>query len=295
MLDSSAAAQHEVAPEGQVLNVSRPTDNAGEIVESYTPRSLPEHEHTTLQVSALLRDTLANVGWQTATGSATGRRMRGGQTYVVASGQPHDFRLLRPRGMVNFHLGWESLVALHPASFERRPRLLDELIVLDDPLLARLAHQVHTVCRGLGELRQLYLDAAWNLLAAHLARRLVHPVEAPIDRSPRLNERRLRRVLDQVEAHALSGGLRVSDLAATAGYSPVHFTRLFTASVGVTPLQYVIRRRLEHARSLLASTDLPIAAIAHGAGFSSHARFTESFRRQFGRTPQGFRKGGENR
>lgn len=68
-----------------------------------------------------------------------------------------------------------------------------------------------------------------------------------------------------------------------------HFARSFKAATGVSPLQYVIRTRLETTRALLKSTKLSIAEIAHRVGYEDVSRFGQHFRRQFGMTPAAFR------
>lgn len=292
MLDKAAFPQFDAGVRGTVLNVHRLTAGQDEPTASFTPRSLTEHAHPTLQVSVLLRESIAAVGWQTGGGKAAGRRLRGGQAYVVPSDQPHDFRLYRPDGMVNFHIDPQALVALDPARFEGRPHLVDEVAVMDDPTTAGLAAGVHAACQAPGGLTPLYLDAAWTMLAVHLLHRL-RPGASPDPARVRasLPARRLARVLEYVEAHA-ADDIRVSDLAGLVALSPVQFTRLFTQAVGASPMQHVIERRLERARALLARDDLPISQIALEAGFGTHARFAEAFRKRFGQTPSQWRISG---
>jgi AraC family transcriptional regulator len=92
-----------------------------------------------------------------------------------------------------------------------------------------------------------------------------------------------------VEAH-LDSDLRIVELARLLDMSPQHFSRLFKASLGVTPHQYVMRRRVEAAQRLLR-TNATIPAIAYALGFSNQAHFTQVFRRHVGTTPGRAREG----
>ena len=79
------------------------------------------------------------------------------------------------------------------------------------------------------------------------------------------------------------------DLAMEAEVSPFHFARVFKQATGLTPHQYVISRRVERARRLLAKGGRSIAAIAAETGFASQSHLTEMFRREVGMTPRAYR------
>ena len=79
-------------------------------------------------------------------------------------------------------------------------------------------------------------------------------------------------------------------MAAVAGLSPNHFSKLFKRSTGLPPHQYVIRERTEKAKALLTGTDLPVSVVAQDCGFSDQAHLTRHFRRLVGTTPARFRR-----
>jgi AraC-like DNA-binding protein len=100
--------------------------------------------------------------------------------------------------------------------------------------------------------------------------------------------RHLLRAKDYADAR-YAEPLTVADLAAVAGLSPAHFSRLFKATFGESPHQYVLTRRLERAAALLSTTDWTVAAIAMAVGTESVGSFTTSFHRMFGMTPVAYR------
>ncbi|MBV8519518.1 MAG: helix-turn-helix transcriptional regulator [Acidobacteria bacterium] len=94
----------------------------------------------------------------------------------------------------------------------------------------------------------------------------------------RTSARRLRARRDAIRARA------------DAGVHRAHFARVFRARFGCTPGELLRQLRVEHAQSLLASTDVPLAEIALAAGFSSQSHFTATFRAYAGVTPAAFRR-----
>jgi transcriptional regulator GlxA family with amidase domain len=104
----------------------------------------------------------------------------------------------------------------------------------------------------------------------------------------RPQDRLLRGVLDHVIAHP-DGDLRIAVLAANAGVSVRHLTRLFRERLGEPPGQLVRRVRLELAARMLASTVLPLPEIARACGFSSAETLRQAFTASYHITPSLFR------
>jgi AraC family transcriptional regulator len=128
-----------------------------------------------------------------------------------------------------------------------------------------------------------------------LAARLVHAhldsgtVRLPIQSRPRLDNRRLKRVLDYLEEH-LCDDIALADLANIACLSIFHFNRAFSAATGKSPHRYVSQRRLEWAKAMIAVGRTSIAETAFLCRFSSQSSFTRAFRRATGMTPAGYRR-----
>jgi AraC-like DNA-binding protein len=83
--------------------------------------------------------------------------------------------------------------------------------------------------------------------------------------------------------------ITVDDLAAAAGLSRAHFSRMFTRTFGESPRAYLQTRRLERAASLLRHTERPVAEICMMVGLTSVGSFTTSFARVFGLPPAAYR------
>lgn len=84
--------------------------------------------------------------------------------------------------------------------------------------------------------------------------------------------------------------LRVSELADIAGMSPSHFNRVFRASLGASPIDWLRHYRIAQARRrLLESTD-PIKDVARQVGYADQFYFSKDFKRFTAMTPTAFRE-----
>ena len=100
--------------------------------------------------------------------------------------------------------------------------------------------------------------------------------------------RYLQRAKDLVDAR-YAEPITVDDLAAAAGLSRAHFSRMFTRTFGESPRAYLQTRRLERAAALLRHTDRSVADICVMVGLASLGSFTSSFARVYGLPPAAYR------
>ncbi|HEX2138781.1 MAG TPA: AraC family transcriptional regulator [Woeseiaceae bacterium] len=91
------------------------------------------------------------------------------------------------------------------------------------------------------------------------------------------------------ECFANESAPHINELAARVGLSPTALSRAFRAEEGVALSEYLKIARVARARQLLATTDLPTAAIAYAAGFGTRVTFFRAFRRSTGMTPDEYR------
>ena len=103
---------------------------------------------------------------------------------------------------------------------------------------------------------------------------------------------RVRAVLDFIDAH-YSRDLSLKELAGIGCLSEYHFSRIFSANVGATLSSYVRRVRVDRAKELLSTTDLPVTQIAGSVGYNTISAFNLAFKREAGMAPRAFRKNQE--
>ena len=178
-------------------------------------------------------------------------------------------RQLLPEGYHN-RLPFEGL----PCSFFRS-RLIFEICAqlgLED----RTAHLGGT----------LYAEALISALLMDLAR-IAEDREAGTFRQAReadLTKGQMRLINDFIDEHGYAT-IKTADLAGVVGMHPASFQRSFKAVTKTTPYQYVLNRRVDQAKQLIAGTRMSLAQIAFQCGFSSQSHMTDVFRTRLGATP----------
>ncbi|GAA3809733.1 DJ-1/PfpI family protein [Sphaerisporangium flaviroseum] len=98
----------------------------------------------------------------------------------------------------------------------------------------------------------------------------------------------VKRVIGHITAN-LDGDLTTATLAAGAGVSERHLTRLFLKHVGLTPGRFVRQARTEAAAHLLTSTSLPMAVVAAQCGFGAAETLRQAFVGRYGVSPSRYR------
>ena len=84
--------------------------------------------------------------------------------------------------------------------------------------------------------------------------------------------------------------LTLEEIARQANLSKYHFIRLFKQICGCTPHEYLILTRLNRAKHLLTTTDLPISQVAREVGYRNMATFSNVFSERVGLSPSQFRQ-----
>ena len=178
---------------------------------------------------------------------------------------------------------WELLVEIDPARLGvlageeldgRRPT--NEFAPwAHDPLASASARLL------IGHLRQPVIDPLFveGLTLAVIARGLHLATGGMRPPSTRGYDRRIRRAIDHIEAN-IARTLSVAEIAAVAAMSPSHFARSFKSATGEAVWAFVVRRRTERAREMLARTELPQAVVAHRCGFSDASHLRRALRRR---------------
>ena len=132
------------------------------------------------------------------------------------------------------------------------------------------------------------LDEVGHLIAS----RLVEVVSGKPRKQASVTARDRRRAVEAalwIDANS-QREIELEDIARQAGVSPFHFLRLFSAALGVTPHQYLVRLRLRRAARHLADDDRAVTDIAYDVGFNDLSNFVRTFHRAAGVSPTKFRQ-----
>lgn len=159
-----------------------------------------------------------------------------------------------------------------------------------DAVLEHLAAAVgDTITAGLPA-SSLFVDPIAQAIANRFVAINFHKPSPESGKHPnQLSARQMARIRDFVEAN-LDTDIRLDQLAELCGRSTEYFVRLFKATSGISPYQYVLNLRIERARALLGDETQSLADIALACGFSHQEHFTRMFRRFTGITPGRYRR-----
>ncbi|MGE0237100.1 MAG: GlxA family transcriptional regulator [Parvibaculaceae bacterium] len=211
----------------------------------------------------------------------------------VVYGIDHGSIILAEAGLLDGHRAtthWEVL----PSLAERHPEVefVEELFVFDRNRVTCAGHTasvdlvIHLIARHCGA-----------ALAAAVMREMIHGRlrnGAEHQKSPETDpasaaDHPLGRAI-ALMAEKLDAPLAIGRIARLAYVSRRQLESLFARHVNASPARYYMGLRLARARELLLYSSLRIVEISSAAGFASQANFARAFRREFGTTPNAYRR-----
>jgi AraC-like DNA-binding protein len=101
--------------------------------------------------------------------------------------------------------------------------------------------------------------------------------------------RKIQKVIQHINVH-MGETITICDLAQAADLSRSRLCDLFKTETGLAPMQYVKRRRIEHARELFETTALSVREVRLMVGLPDRSHFAREFKGSFGATPSEYRR-----
>jgi AraC-like DNA-binding protein len=191
---------------------------------------------------------------------------------------------------VRFYISQASLDELaYDQGMRRTEGLVSPCLASHDRVMYGLANALLDHVERANEHSALFIDHMALAFHAHVMRAYGKAAVPDDLTSGGLTPWQMRRVLDFLCAH-LSGDPNVAELASECGLSSGYFARAFRQTAGVTPHQWLIRKRVERARTLLLGNGLGLADIALVCGFVDQSHFTRVFAKFEGESPGRWRQ-----
>jgi AraC family transcriptional regulator len=162
-------------------------------------------------------------------------------------------------------------------------------VVEEDLVLSQLTKSILPYIGREGSPSPLSVDYLQLLLGAHLLQRYGRLQKSPRIVAAGLRPVQKRRAIELLNEN-LAGRIRLSDLAHECGLSISHFARSFKATFGMPAHRWLVHRRVERSKELMAQTATSLADIADEIGFADQATFTRAFRQIVGVSPGRWRR-----
>ncbi len=199
-----------------------------------------------------------------------------GQVLVLHPDEVHDGGAGDERCLKYRMLYVEPAQLLSALGDGAAPPFVAEPVIDDDALRAMLAQAFASLAAPLEELER---DDLLVRLASGLARR----AGSPLRRLATPAARGARIARDYLEANAVRA-VGSSELERATGLDRYALARHFRALYATSPHRYLVMRRLERARALIAAGEA-LSAVAAATGFADQAHFTRHFKKAFGMPP----------
>ena len=224
-----------------------------------------------------------------------------GDTFVISGDRPHDYLNMDQLRLINILFdpdalpmslgdlqslpGYHALFTLEPAwrsrhQFNSRlqlsPAELNETLELIDKLDNELIHR-----------RPGFAVMA---TAAFMELITFHSRCYSASRNP--TSKSLLRVAETIShmRRNVSEAITLQELVEMSGMSRTNYIRIFEATMRTSPINYLIRLRMDEAAGLLRTTDANITQIAFDVGFNDSNYFSRQFRKTHGQSPRQYRK-----
>jgi AraC family transcriptional regulator len=136
---------------------------------------------------------------------------------------------------------------------------------------------------------KFYGDALITALCAHLLCNYTSKKYQIVECRGGLSRSRLKLAIEYMHDRIIDN-ISLPEIAAELNISQYHFCRLFKQSMGVSPHQYIIQKRIEYSQELLLKSNRKIADISLAAGFANQGHFSYHFRKLTGTTPKQYRE-----
>jgi AraC family transcriptional regulator len=227
---------------------------------------IPVHVHDLTVVSLMLSGVATE---QVEQGT---REISAQDLIVTPAYAPHSYQFRKPGRWLNMQLS-DAWIA---RATDGHALLYERSEIVHSGSAAAWAMRVRAEIHQADSASGIAIDGAMMLMIADMARVRMDGAS--------LRPRWLRRVEEALEA-SIADPPGVEALAQVAGVHPTHLLRTFRRYHGATIANYVRSRRLQQARTQVATTDRPLSMIALDTGFADQAHFTRVFKQAFGETP----------
>ncbi|TJY44483.1 AraC family transcriptional regulator [Cohnella pontilimi] len=197
-------------------------------------------------------------------------------TYQADEDDPWRYRWIAFRGAHAER--WLQTAGISPAK---------PVVVEGEEVPAKAAQAIEKRFRS-GDWTSGWESEGWLRLAFASWGRTNRPSGPPVHHSAGASASQVDRAARWLEAQ-LTQSVSIAEMAKELGYHRTHLSKLFRKDMGMSPVRYLQKIRMERAKLLLREP-LTVEQVAASVGYADPLYFSKAFKRWVGRTPTDFRK-----
>lgn len=249
------------------------------------PGHWPEHHHQQAELLLTFDSARAEIKWRSKSGHITKQSLGAHQFCLIPPNVPHECEWECEADVVAIYME-ERLLKEH-VNGPFRTVVVDDFRVLTqvDAFLWSIGGMFRSLCHMAVVQPASFIEGMGTALAARTLEQHFHgprPGEIPL---PKLPDTAHRRMVEYIQAN-MRDAITVTDLAREAALSVDHFGRLVKNTTGWSPLQFLLKCRVEKALELLRTGEFRVAEAACEVGFYDQSHLDRHCRKFFGVSPK---------
>lgn len=279
----------------ETINYGTTQNGAGKLYHNAEYEDYPPHWHVGIEIIMPLKNTY------TVTAGKEGFCLEMGEILIINSGVVHELTAPPEGERIIFQFDPSMLYLVK--DLEVLLHMLPGVIHIDREMkiysqVKKHMDRIVEEYDGEATFRGAVIYASLIEMFVEIGREIMQRAErdtakklknADIERGGNRGLEVIMRACDYINAH-YQEKLKLEDVAEIVGFSKYHFTRVFKQYLNMTFNEYLNKKRIQCAESLLCSTDMNITDVAMDSGFSSISAFNRTFRELNQQTPSDFRE-----
>lgn len=195
--------------------------------------------------------------------------------------------------LLSFHPNYLNQIALKKLEFTQTlqqsyPSQILPLLAPVDPTIECIGQLLKQSLQTEKKSNPLYIHSLGTAFATHVFEHYAIQKNYDDQSWLGLSPYHLKKIIEHINS-SLHKPISINELAQILNINQYYFCKLFKKSMGISPYQYILQKRVERAKKLLKISVLSIIEIAMECGFANQSHLTKHFHKFTGLTPKAYR------